>query len=162
MRPSWETNSNILTSSAFKKIFGHFSFGPVTLNSYPSIVNQKSWRVVLTELSDLKCWHRSKKVGVAVKQSGRDSDMKIYSHFHSSVIFLVTARNNLRYLNDPERYHGRFVCNSNKRRRMDISQILGCSGLIHSIYFHQRSTVVSWLHCQFWDATRWCFRSFIS
>ena len=31
--------------------------------------------------------------------------MKIYAHFHSSVIFLVTARNNLRYLNDPERYH---------------------------------------------------------
>ena len=56
--------------------------------------------------------------------------MKIYAHFHSSVIFLVTTRNNLRYLNDPERYHGRFVCNSNKRRRMDISQILGCSGLI--------------------------------
>ena len=108
------------------------------------------------------CWHRSKKVGVAVKQSGRDSDMKIYAHFHSWVIFLVTARNNLRYLNDPERYHGRFVCNSNKRRRMDIIQILGCSGLIHSIYFHQRSSIVSWLHWQFWDATRWCFRSFIS
>ena len=108
------------------------------------------------------CWHRSKKVGVAVKQSGRDSDMKIYAHFHSWVIFLVTARNNLLYLNDPERYHGRFVCNSNKRRRMDIIQILGCSGLIHSIYFHQRSSIVSWLHWQFWDATRWCFRSFIS
>ena len=108
------------------------------------------------------CWHRSKKVGVAVKQSGRGSDMKIYAHFHSWVIFLVTARNNLRYLNDPERYHGRFVCNSNKRRRMDIIQILGCSGLIHSIYFHQRSSIVSWLHWQFWDATRWCFRSFIS
>ena len=108
------------------------------------------------------CWHRSKKVGVAVKQSGRGSNMKIYAHFHSWVIFLVTARNNLRYLNDPERYHGRFVCNSNKRRRMDISQILGCSGLIHSIYFHQRSSIISWLHCQFWDATRWCFRSFIS
>ena len=108
------------------------------------------------------CRHRSKKVGVAVKQSGRGSNMKIYAHFHSWVIFLVTARNNLRYLNDPERYHSRFVCNSNKRRRMDISQVLGCSGLIHSIYFHQRSSIISWLHCQFWDATRWCFRSFIS
>ena len=26
--------------------------------------------------------------------------MKIYAHFHSSVIFVVTAGNNLRYLND--------------------------------------------------------------
>ena len=166
MRSPWDTDSNILTSSAFKKIFRHFSFGPCTL-TLPSWTRFKklkscSHRTLCSHSHNLTCWHRLKKVGVAVKQSGRGSNMKIYAHFHSSVIFVVTAGNNLRYLNDPKRYHGRFVCNSNKRRRMDISQILGCSGLIHSIYFHQRSSIISSLHCQFWDATRWCFRSFIS
>lgn len=74
MRSIRDSKSKVLTSSANRNIFTHFSFGPFTLNSYLSIFE----RNLFFQLIRMHCWseharlgrnswNSSKKVGGAVK-----------------------------------------------------------------------------------------------